>query len=422
MGAQPPLTVRQGLCVALLSLRRTQITKMGSPMTIREMGKNRMFSTGAPRIRAAIRPMIGSALRSVLLGGVMLAAGTASAAPAYSPPMTSFGQPDIQGTWSNATLTPFTREAQYGARLTLTPEEAAKIEKTNDALNKDGLKPTDPKATIKDLPVDCGRGFKGVDCGYNSFWTDPGNMLIRIDGQPRTSIVVEPANGQLPPMTPEGQKRAMALMARFRGGGQHAYDNPESRSLGERCITSFGSSAGPPMLPLLYNNNYQIVQTPDAIAIEVEMVHDVRIVKLNGQHGPANIRSWMGDSIGHWEGKTLVIETTNIRQEQAMYGMGSEDFRVTERLTRISPDKILYQFTVDDPKTYKAPFKGELTFNATKGPVYEYACHEGNYALPHILAGARSKEKQGLPYDEPVKGDDGKRQAPKIFSGGEGER
>ncbi len=180
-----------------------------------------------------------STAASILAIATACFAPAAVAAPttAYKVPVTSFGQPDLQGTWNNATLTPFTREAQYGARLTMTPEEAAKIEKANDKANADGLKPTDPKATIKDLPVDCGRGFKGVDCGYNSFWTDPGNMLIRIDGQPRTSIITSPENGQTPPMTPEGQKRAAAVFMRFRGGGKAAYDNPESRSLGERCIT-----------------------------------------------------------------------------------------------------------------------------------------------------------------------------------------
>jgi len=369
-------------------------------------------------------PLYASALIFAAAAGLALfAGGAAVAAPMatsnYFAPETSFGQPDLQGTWSNATLTPFTREAQYKDRLTLTPDEAAKIETSNEQINKDGLKPTDPKATIKDLPVDCGRGFKGVDCGYNSFWVDPGNQLIRSDGQARTSIIVSPPSGQLPSMTPEGQKRAIVLMARYRGGGSHNYDNPESRSLGERCITSFGSSAGPPMLPLLYNNNYQIVQTPDSVAILVEMVHDTRVIRLNASHGPSTVRTWMGDSVGHWEGKTLVIDTINIRREQAMYGLGSDQFHVVERLTRISPDKILYQFKVDDPQTYKEAFTGELTFNATKGPVYEYACHEGNYALPHILAGARAKEKEGKPYDEPVPGDDNKRARPAILSGGE---
>jgi hypothetical protein len=148
------------------------------------------------------------------------------------------------------------------------------------------------------------------------------------------------------------------------------------------------------MLPLLYNNNYQIVQTKDEIAIEVEMVHDVRHIHLTGGHAPANMKLWMGDSVGHWDGDTLVVETTNMRPEQNFRGasMGS---KIVERFTRISPTQIKYSFTVNDPQIYTAPYTGEVALNATKGPIYEYACHEGNYALPGILAGARMEEKEG---------------------------
>ncbi len=355
-----------------------------------------------------------------LYTGLALLAPPAMAAPpvtapgGYTAPLTPFGQPDLQGDWTNATLTPFLRSKALGTRAAYTSEEALALERGARSQVKEALKPTDPKATVKDLPYDCGKGFKGVDCGYNAFWTDSGDRLIRIGGEARTSIVTDPADGQLPLMTPEGKVRAFRRMAAFRSG-PHAYDNPESRSLGERCITSFGSSAGPPMLPLLYNNNYQIIQTPDSVAIVVEMVHDVRVIRLNGVHAPASVRTWMGDSIGRFEGKTLVIETTNIRQEQAMFGFGSDAMSVVERLTRISPREILYQFTVTDPKTYTRPFSGELVFSATKGPLYEYACHEGNYALPHILAGARAKEKQGLPYDVDPKG-----KTAEVGAGGEG--
>jgi hypothetical protein len=381
---------------------------------------------GRPAMRSSGRvsrsPWFVWALAASALALSATASHAAPATPAsanggYQVPMTSFGQPDFGGDWNNATLTPLVRPKVLGMRLTLTPEEAAKIEKGEASAKTEGLKPTDPKLKVKDLPYNCGKGFKGVDCGYNAFWTDSGDHLIHIDGLARTSIINDPPTGQFPPMTPEGQARAMKIFSAARGKGPHAYDNPESRSLGERCITSFGSSAGPPMLPLLYNNNYEIVQTPDSIAILVEMVHDVRVIKLNGQHAPSNIKSWMGDSIGHWEGKTLVIETTNIRREQALYGMGSDEFKVVERLTRISPQQILYQFTVSDPKTFKQPLSGEETFNATKGPIYEYACHEGNYALPHILAGARAKEKQGLPYDVDVKDASG---TPPVPGQGEG--
>ena len=168
-------------------------------------------------------------------------------------------------------------------------------------------------------------------------------------------------------------------------------DNPEGFSLGERCLLSFGSSAGPPMLPLMYNNTYQIVQTKDEVAIDVEMVHDIRHIHLNAQHIPASMKLWMGDSVGHWDGDTLVVETTNMRPEQGLRG-GAATQKVTERCRRISADSLSYQFTVEDP-SMSAPYSGEVQMRQTKGQVYEYACHEGNYALTGMLAGARAEEK-----------------------------
>ncbi|MBS0362013.1 MAG: hypothetical protein JSR98_11575 [Proteobacteria bacterium] len=332
---------------------------------------------------------------SILAGaGALTIAFAASAAP-YRAPRTVDGQPDLQGNWTNATITPFEREPKYGDRLALSDAEVKALEGQNAQLVAEGNKPTDPKAKVTDLPTDCGRGFTGVNCGYNSAWVDPGTRIIDMEGVKRDSIIVSPKNGRLPAMLPEAQAR---MRARFAGagarGGIGAADNPEGRSLGERCIMSFGSSAGPPMLPLLYNNNYQIVQTRDEIAIEVEMVHDVRHIHLTGGHAPANMKLWMGDSLGHWEGDTLVVETTNMRPEQNFRGatVGS---KIVERFTRISPNQIKYSFTVDDPQTYTAPYTGEVALNSTKGPIYEYACHEGNYALPGILAGARMEEKDG---------------------------
>jgi hypothetical protein len=155
---------------------------------------------------------------------------------------------------------------------------------------------------------------------------------------------------------------------------------------------SFGSSAGPPMLPLLYNNNYQIVQSKDTVSIVVEMVHDVRTIRLGGKHNPASVRPWMGDSIGHWEGETLVVETTNFHPAQSFRG-ASDNLKVTERFTRVAPDQILYKFTVEDPTVFSQPWSAELAMNASDKNIYEYACHEGNYALPGILAGAREAER-----------------------------
>ena len=346
-----------------------------------------------------MRPRLAALLAAATLGLAIApaladpaAAPPAKPAPAYNAPKNEYGQPDLQGVWTNATLTEFERPAEYGDRLTMTPQEVAKAEGDNAKAVADGNAPTDPKLKVTDLPYNCGRGFTGVDCGYNAGWVDPGTTVMRVAGEPRTSLITRPANGRTPPLLPAARQRLQALYAQFRGAYQHA-DNPETRALGERCLLSFGNSAGPVMLPLLYNNNYQIVQTKGEVAILVEMVHDVRIVRLGGTHLPASLRPWMGDSIGHYEGPTLVVETTNFPPQQNFHG-SSENLKVTERFTRVAPGRILYQFTVEDPTVWAEPWGGEYEFGATKGPIYEYACHEGNYALKDILAGARAQEQQ----------------------------
>jgi hypothetical protein len=319
------------------------------------------------------------------------AAPAAKSAPAYQAPRNEYGQPDFEGLWTNATLTPFERPPELGDRLVLTPEEVAKAEGDNAKQMAEGNAPTDPKLKVTDLPYECGRGFKGVDCGYNAAWVDPGSTVMRVNGQPRSSLITNPANGRPPPVLPEARQRLAAQYMAFAAAWRRA-DNPETRALGERCLLSFGESAGPVMLPLLYNNNYQIVQTKDSVAILVEMVHDVRIVRLGAQHLPANLRPWLGDSIGHWEGDTLVVETTNYPAAQNFHG-ASENLKVTERFTRVAPGRLLYQFTAEDPTVWAQAWGGEYEFAATKGPIYEYACHEGNYALKDILAGARAEEQ-----------------------------
>jgi len=343
-------------------------------------------------------------LKTLCIGLSLGALGVAIVAPAavakdakaaaYHAPRNAWGQPDLQGNWTNATITRQERDPKYGDRLALTDQEVKDLENGNAALVAEGNKPTDPNAKVTDLPTNCGRGFTGVDCGYNSAWVDPGTRIIDLEGIKRSSIIVEPKNGHLPAMTKDAAER---MRARFAGarGGRGSFDNPENRSLGERCILSFGSSAGPPMLPLLYNNNYQIVQSKDEVAIEVEMVHDLRHIRLTDQHLPQTMKQWMGDSIGHWEGDTLVVETTNMRPEQAFRG-ASPELKITERFTRVNAQQIKYSYTVSDPQIYTAPYTGEVALNATKGPIYEYACHEGNYALPGILAGARAEEKEAL--------------------------
>jgi hypothetical protein len=329
---------------------------------------------------------------SLFIAAAMLA--PLAVAGAYKAPRTADGHPDLQGNWTNATITPLERPDKYGEKLVLTRGEAMDLERAEAEFNATADAPTDPKTKVEDLPANCGRGFSGANCGYNNFWVDPGTKVISMDGEYRSSMIVDPANGKIPKMTPDAQQRYAARMAQRRSGdGGGTADGPEARSLGERCIMSFGSSAGPPMIPLLYNNNYQIVQTKDAVLILVEMVHDARVIRLNGKHRPESVRTWMGDSVGHWEGDTLVVETTNIRKEQAFRG-SSEKLKVTEHFTRIGPKQIKYGFTIEDADTFTQPFSGEVAMNATDEKIYEYACHEGNYALPGILAGARAQEAE----------------------------
>jgi len=311
----------------------------------------------------------------------------AAVAKGYKAPRNAFGQPDLAGVWSNATITRLERDPKYGERLVLTPDEAKAIEGASDARNARLRANTDTSIKrVDDLP-ECQSGAQGPACGYNAFWTDPGTRLVRIGGMARTSILTAPANGRLPSRPDVGAARARAQL-----GGN--FDNPENRALGERCIVGFGGTSGPPMMPVLNNNHYEIQQTGDSVVILVEMVHDARIVRLGGAHLPASVRTWMGDSVGHWEGDTLVVETTNLRREQGLRGP-EDDMKVVERFTRVSPQQILYQFEVVDPATFSEPVKGEEALNFTKDKIYEYACHEGNYAMTGILAGARKAEKEG---------------------------
>ena len=315
----------------------------------------------------------------------------AAVAKGYKAPRNAFGQPDLSGVWSNATITRLERDPKYGDRLVLTPAEAQAIEGASDVRNARLRAATDTAIKDPDKLPECQSGAQGAACGYNAFWTDPGTRLVRIGGQARTSILTSPANGRLPPRlagTNPGARRSL--------GGN--FDNPENRALGERCIVGFGGTSGPPMLPVLYNNHYQIQQTGDAVVILVEMVHDARSVRLGGAHPPSGVRTWMGDSIGRWDGDTLVVETTNLRREQGLRGP-ADDMKVVERFTRVSPQQILYQFEVTEPQVFSAPVKGEEALNATKDRIYEYACHEGNYAMSGILAGARQAERDGKPIE-----------------------
>jgi hypothetical protein len=298
----------------------------------------------------------------------------------YRVPRLPDGAPDLQGVWTNATATPMERSPELGDRRAFTNEEAEAISKAALAAVAADAAPSDPNKKIE-----AAASLPPVG-NYNLFWTDRGMTVANINGEYRTSMIIEPANGRIPALTPAAQER-MATRAR-----RNPNDGPEGRALGERCLLSFGSSSGPPMLPTMYNSYYQIVQSPGHVMILVEMVHDARIIRIQEPHTPESIKKWMGDSVGHWEGDTLVVKTRNFRPEQSFRG-SSEQAIVTERFTRVADDKIIYRFTVEDPATFTAPFTGELPFASVDANIYEYACHEGNYALPGILSGAREQEK-----------------------------
>jgi len=287
-------------------------------------------------------------LRTLVASLIFTAAAAPALAQDYAAPMNAAGQPDLSGHWTNASSTLLERDPRFGERITMSDEEAAA------------------------LPRNSGQ--------------------MTVGGKVRTSFLVAPADGQLPNLTPAARAKLEDRRAEFpRGLGFGRGDNPESMTLAERCLRDFGSSLGPPMMPVGYNNTYQIVQTGDHVMILVEMIHDARIIPIGGKHRPDAIRSWMGDSAGHYEGATLVVETTNFRPGLAFRG-APEDITLIERFTRVSDTQILYAFEINEPDVFTAPIRAEIALNATKGPVLEYACHEGNYSFGNQLQTQRLAE------------------------------
>lgn len=312
--------------------------------------------------------------------------------------------PDLSGIYDLATLTPVERPAGLTSPI-YTDAEAKKLEQQTEVRKEYGDRALNGDRDAPPKGGDGSAGAAGNVGGYNSFWIDAGSTYTLVDGQKRTSLVVDPADGRVPALTAEARQRAMAARNQAATSDQTesendpgyekaagAYDDPERRPLGERCLLGFGSTSGPPMLPTyFYNNLHEIVQTRDSIMILSEMVHDARIVRMNQPHLPANVRKWNGDSVGRWEGDTLVVDSTNFTDKTRFRGSSSE-LHVVERFTRTGPHSLLYRFTIEDPKTWTRPWTGEYTWPETREKVYEYACHEGNYALGNILRGARLKE------------------------------
>ena len=325
---------------------------------------------------------------SLLLLTLPVAGQTASSAPtpkansapksgkSWKVPRTAEGQPDLQGVWNFSTATPLERPSNLGGKQVLTDEEAEEFAQREAARTDHDKNP----------PAD-------IVGNYNEFWYDANKKVV---GTKRTSLIVDPADGRMPPLTPEAMKKDAALAEARRGVGRHEptpggwVEDLGPGGLQVRCIMGFNS--GPPMTPAAYNQNVQLFQSGQYVVILNEMIHNARIVPLDGRaHGP--IRQWVGDSRGHWEGDTLVVDTTNFLRETAFVGgKTTAALHLVERFTRVDADTLLYEFKVDDPTIWTKPWTAQIAMVKSDQGMYEYACHEGNYGLPGILGGARVKE------------------------------
>jgi hypothetical protein len=290
----------------------------------------------------------------------------------WSPPRTPWGDPDLSGLWDFRTLTPLERPSSLEGKAVLSDEEAAEYERnTLRELDKD-RRTSDGLSAVED-----------VRNAYNQFWWDYGTKLTE---DKRTSLIVDPPDGRIPPLTPEAQGRADARAAAL----QRPAHGPEDRTPWERCIIGFNT--GPPLNPSVYNNNFQLFQAPGTVAILIEMVHDARVIPLDGRpHLPPGIRQWRGDSRGRWEGDTLVVDTENFTDQTSFRGSGPE-MRLVERFTRVAPGTLLYEYTIHDP-SFARGWSAAIPMRKTDEPMYEYACHEGNYGMFNLLQGARAQEK-----------------------------
>jgi hypothetical protein len=311
--------------------------------------------------------MMGLLLGTALVSAQALKPSPAAKNSTWVQGKTADGQPDFQGTWTNATLIPLERPKQLGAKEFYTAEERAAMD----------AKPLKPIGSALEQHYDLAQF--GLDRTQGKFAPSL-----------RTSLLIGP-EGRMPAYTAEGQKRVADAAAKFKG---HEADAPESRNLGERCIVN--NAAGPPMLTSGYNNDMEIVQGPGYVAIVQEMIHDTRIIPLDGRaHVPAAVRKYRGDPVGHWEGNTLVVDTTNFPDNVAFNRIPvSRNMHVVERFTRTGPESIVYQFTVEDPGTWQKPFTGEITMGPAPGQIYEYACHEANHSMENLLSSARNNEKE----------------------------
>lgn len=307
---------------------------------------------------------------------VLLPAGAQGLEPpsdSWNPPHTAWGAPDLRGIWDFRTITPLERPEELATKKFLSEQEASDFQKHSlETRNKD-LRASDGLSAERDVAL-----------AYNQFWWDYGDQLTE---DRRTSLIVDPPDGRIPPLTPHGQNRSKERRTKR----ERPAHGPEDRNPAERCILGF--NAGPPMNPSAYNNNVQLFQTPGWVVIFNEMVNDARIVPMDGRpHLAADIRQWRGDSRGHWEGNTLVVKTTNFTNKTSFRGSG-RDLHLVERFTRVGPDRLLYEYTIDDPKSFSKPWTAAVPMKKTTNPLYEYACHEGNYGMFNLLKGARAEDE-----------------------------
>ena len=305
-------------------------------------------------------------------------------------PRTPDGKPDLQGIWTNATQTTLERPARFGDRRFMTAEEAQQMQQDAQGREVASDAPSDPNRA----PPSDGN----TAAAYNTFWLDRGTHVTQIDGEYRTSMIIDPPDGKIPFRTDAPEQNFMEALRDIHGA--EAFLGPEMTTIGERCLLFYdfrtsNSSAGPPMMPIIYNNNYQIVQTDAHVVIMAEMMHDARILRLNSEHLPPEVYKWMGDSVAEWQGDTLVVHTRNMHPQQSHYGSGT-GLQVTESFRMVSNDEIVYRFTMNDAVAYTQPWTAEMVLyrRPPADRIYEFACHEGNYALPGILAGARRLETQ----------------------------
>jgi hypothetical protein len=319
---------------------------------------------------------------AVSLASAMAAAQSAATAV----PRTTWGHPDLTGTWTNDTFTPLQRPASLAGKAFFTPEEAETLHR---ALTADGV---DPLATNALTALIDGKDVDDLQQGQEDIHYDNALWLTEAKRKGlstlRTSLIVDPDDGRIPPRTPEAQKREAARAAALKG---RAFDDPEIRPLSERCV--IWPHEGPPLVPPPYNNVYEIYQTPTHVVIVQEITHNARIIPLDGRAPlPPGIRQWSGDSRGRWDGNTLVVETTNYNGK-ARFQASTDTLRVSERFTRTDADTIDYTFTVEDPNTWTRPWTAAIPMMRVDSRIFEYACHEGNYDLTNILRVARTLER-----------------------------